>query len=83
MLPIDNWRIPVRLKRIKYISRCVLRLELADDLSSKTYIICLSRFVVERGPPTRICCDNAPNFVDAARELIKLSISSGFLLLNY
>ncbi|XP_061397327.1 uncharacterized protein LOC133333008 [Musca vetustissima] len=44
-------------------------LEAVSDLSSEAFIAALKRFIGRRGVPTKICCDNATNFIGAERKL--------------
>lgn len=41
---------------------CLVHLELASDLSSKTFIAALKRFVSRRGPCSDLYSDNGTNF---------------------
>ena len=49
-----------------------VHIEVVTDLSSNSFILCLSRFIGRRGLPDKINCDNATNFVGASRELREL-----------
>ncbi|XP_036345864.1 uncharacterized protein LOC118755091 [Rhagoletis pomonella] len=44
-------------------------IELATDLSTDAFILCLRNFVNRRGTPSRIRSDNGTNFIGAQREL--------------
>ncbi|XP_058817141.1 uncharacterized protein LOC131680443 [Topomyia yanbarensis] len=46
-----------------------VHLELVSDLSTEGFIAALKRFVVRRGRPISVYCDNATNFSGAEREL--------------
>ncbi|KAJ0169341.1 hypothetical protein K1T71_015225 [Dendrolimus kikuchii] len=46
-----------------------LHLELASDMSTDVFILCLKRFISRRGKPTEIHCDNGRNFVGANNEI--------------
>lgn len=48
-----------------------LHLEVASDLSTEVFILCLRRFASRRGKPTTIFCDNGTNFVGANNELAR------------
>ena len=49
-----------------------IHLEVTSDLSTKTFIACLRRFISRRNCPKTLHCDNGPNFVGARRELERL-----------
>ncbi|KAH8404957.1 hypothetical protein KR222_010205, partial [Zaprionus bogoriensis] len=49
-----------------------VHLELAQDLSTPTFLSALKRFILTRGKPMRIWSDNATNFVGAKSELSEL-----------
>ncbi|XP_049882518.1 uncharacterized protein LOC126378330 [Pectinophora gossypiella] len=46
-----------------------LHLEIASDLSTEVFLLCLKRFISRRGKPTEIHCDNGRNFVGANNDL--------------
>ncbi|XP_028029782.1 uncharacterized protein LOC114242720 [Bombyx mandarina] len=48
-----------------------IHLELVGDLTSKTFIMALKRFISRRGKPINIYSDNGTSFVGAANELSK------------
>jgi len=50
-----------------------VHLELLKDLTSNSFILCLSRFVGRRGPLDRLYCDNATNFVGSSRLLQEMA----------
>lgn len=47
-------------------------LEVAEDLSTQSFLLALKRFIAIRGKPTTIWSDNATNFVGAKNELSDL-----------
>ncbi|XP_055714253.1 uncharacterized protein LOC129808500 [Phlebotomus papatasi] len=74
-------RAPVRSKtRLKMyialyicLSTRAIHIELVSDLTTDAFIASLKRFVSRRGKPAEILCDNATNFVGAARELKEMA----------
>lgn len=52
-----------------YLSFKAIHLELASDLSSKTFVAAFKRFIARRGMCTDLYSDNGTNFVGANREL--------------
>lgn len=46
-----------------------LHLEVASDLSSEAFILCLRRFISRRGKPLELYCDNGTNFVGANNDI--------------
>ncbi|XP_052754692.1 uncharacterized protein LOC128201521 [Galleria mellonella] len=46
-----------------------IHLEIASDLSTDAFIMCLRRFISRRGKPNQIYCDNGTNFVGANNEI--------------
>ena len=46
-------------------------IELAENLSTDAFIICLRNFVNRRGTPIRIRSDNGTNFIGAQKDLLK------------
>ncbi|XP_036346995.1 uncharacterized protein LOC118756332 isoform X1 [Rhagoletis pomonella] len=62
-----------REKRWAVIFTCLTiraaHIELAHDLSTDAFLICLRNFVNRRGTPVRIRSDNGTNFIGAQREL--------------
>ncbi|XP_036347022.1 uncharacterized protein LOC118756363, partial [Rhagoletis pomonella] len=46
-----------------------IHLEVAEDLSTDSFVICLRNFINRRGVPVRIRSDNGTNFVGAQREM--------------
>lgn len=56
---------------ICFSTKCV-HLELVTDLSTKTFLLALKRFIARRGKPVNIISDNGSNFVGAKNELIEL-----------
>lgn len=46
-----------------------LHLEVASDLSTNAFILCLRRFISRRGKPVTLYCDNGTNFVGTSNEL--------------
>ncbi|XP_049886695.1 uncharacterized protein LOC126381237 [Pectinophora gossypiella] len=53
-----------------------LHLEVADDLSTNAFILCLRRFISRRGKPFTLYCDNGTNFVGTCNELATFLRSS-------
>uniref|UniRef100_A0A1B0DGC1 Uncharacterized protein n=1 Tax=Phlebotomus papatasi TaxID=29031 RepID=A0A1B0DGC1_PHLPP len=51
-----------------FVTRAV-HLELVHDLTSEAFIASLRRFCARRGKPSDIFCDNAKNFVGAAKQI--------------
>ena len=47
----------------------VVHLEVAEDLSTDSFILGLQRFIARQGQPKTIWSDNGRNFVGANREL--------------
>lgn len=57
-----------------------IHLELANDLSTPTFLACFKRFIARRGLPTEVFCDNGGCFKGAANQLVelyKLNTSAG------
>lgn len=50
-----------------------IHVELVGDLTTKSFLNCLKRFVSRRGLCARIYSDNATNFIGAKNEICKLS----------
>ncbi|XP_044760883.1 uncharacterized protein LOC123318338 [Coccinella septempunctata] len=48
-----------------------LHLEVASDLTSDVFILCLRRFISRRGKPLQLLCDNGTNFVGAGNEIAR------------
>ncbi|XP_045535019.1 uncharacterized protein LOC123721194 [Papilio machaon] len=53
-----------------------LHLEVASDLSTDVFILCLRRFISRRGKPLELYCDNGTNFVGANNEITAFLRSS-------
>lgn len=51
------------------LSTKALHLEVASDLTTNAFILCLRRFISRRGKPLEIYCDNGTNFVGANNEI--------------
>ncbi len=51
-----------------FVTRAV-HLEVVGNLSTKSFLSCLQRFISRRNPPSRIYSDNATNFVGAEAKL--------------
>ncbi|XP_067206951.1 uncharacterized protein [Linepithema humile] len=49
-----------------------IHLEATSELTTAAFLAALRRFVGRRGLPSKICSDNATNFIDAKRELSEL-----------
>ncbi|XP_004518936.1 uncharacterized protein LOC101448271 isoform X2 [Ceratitis capitata] len=47
----------------------VVHIELAENLSTDAFILCLRNFLNRRGTPVRIRSDNGTNFIGTQREL--------------
>ncbi|CAK1585594.1 unnamed protein product [Parnassius mnemosyne] len=46
-----------------------LHLEVASDLTTDIFILCLRHFISRRGKPLKLYCDNGKNFVGANNEI--------------
>ena len=71
--PFYTTRGRARLRRYGCIFTCLssraVHLEMAHDLTTSSFINCLTRFISRRGKPTKIRADNGTNFTGAEREL--------------
>ncbi|XP_026686425.1 uncharacterized protein LOC103518980 isoform X2 [Diaphorina citri] len=56
-----------------------VHIEIASDLSSKTFLAALKRFTARRGLPLEIFSDNGTNFVGANNELKNLGSSTAMI----
>lgn len=56
-----------------------IHLELVNDLTTQSFILCLRRFIARRGKPLHMYSDNGRNFVGANTELQELA---KFLMAN-
>lgn len=68
-------KTPVKMYVAVFIcfSTKAIHLELLKDLTSNSFLLCLSRFIGRRGPLDKLYCDNATNFVGSARMLQEIS----------
>lgn len=67
---------PIITKGYIYLFVCIackaFHSKFASDMSTKTFLNCLTRFISRRGTPTKIFNDNGSNFVGARNELNNL-----------
>jgi hypothetical protein len=49
-----------------------IHLELVDDLTTDSFLLCLRRFLARRGTPSLIMCDNASNFKQGCSVIDKI-----------
>ncbi|XP_017470509.1 PREDICTED: uncharacterized protein LOC108362157 [Rhagoletis zephyria] len=54
-----------------FLTTRAIDLEVAEDLSSDSFLICLRNFMNRRGTPVKIRSDNGTNFIGAQKELTK------------
>ncbi|XP_073951812.1 uncharacterized protein [Choristoneura fumiferana] len=62
--------------------KCI-HLEAVSQLTTDSFILSLRRFISRRGKPREIFCDNAKNFIGAARELGDFLINNKNSISNF